>query len=778
MVNPAKFAALSQLLCCDLRFTPPDLANDQIWRLEPGQIQPTALSLATTYGLRAKRMHLFPEFSMEGKVLRDPGQFARFPEVEFASTNFISVHFSPFPSIDVTYRIWVPTSQVLVGEISIQNSSSSTLTLDVDWLLQLQPMRSGNPMKPVQMGLSTVLLGECEDLFPVFYLTGAVHPSRTAFPGLGSKLLLLPNTNKQMTWALASQTSIDSSFQKARQYSSRLLDVEQVKIEMADHRDNVVISTAQPFQNFWLEKSQRLTSQLIMPATRKMVHPTYVSTRGIENGYIIHPELLESQTEWAGQTLPEIWQLAQNLLPGQPHVILGLLQNMLDQQQPDGKIDYRVSPNGKPTGLSSLPILAQLTADLLPFLEKKETLSEFFPQLVAFLKSWVRFTDRDGLDLSPLLHPLQTSLEPTTTEQIEELVDFWIEQKNTSEIFLQCLLYREVNDLQQLSRQMEITDEDDWLEKVRQSLAVSLLKTYDQLMKTLAGESSSKDDAPTGGDLRQRIKRNGTRRPKITFSTPQKIFLRLTCDTGLPKEFHCLLSGWSAVGKPIELQVTAASLIAMGNQRFFVSPESFSRLDTVDIHGLPVKVQAEFGQAERGWRGIIPLMLLNTGLLTDQQATALLRKFQLREHLSPAGMTLFAHPSGHSGLRLSPFLSGFIIEGLIRYQKIALAREVYEKQFFAAHYKLPSERRQLKWELPSSMEDLAPLRLFLAIRGLQRISQQEIILTHQINRKQDAVTVQYNQITLRMNPAITEVLMESGEVIYLNQPGSQRILLE
>ncbi|MEN6529200.1 MAG: hypothetical protein ABFC97_04985, partial [Anaerolineaceae bacterium] len=100
------------------------------------------------------------------------------------------------------------------------------------------------------------------------------------------------------------------------------------------------------------------------------------------------------------------------------------------------------------------------------------------------------------------------------------------------------------------------------------------------------------------------------------------------------------------------------------------------------------------------------------------------------------------------------------------------------KQFFAAHYKLPSERRQLKWELPSSMEDLAPLRLFLAIRGLQRISQQEIILTHQINRKQDAVTVQYNQITLRMNPAITEVLMESGEVIYLNQPGSQRILLE
>jgi hypothetical protein len=121
---------------------------------------------------------------------------------------------------------------------------------------------------------------------------------------------------------------------------------------------------------------------------------------------------------------------------------------MLDQQQPDGKIDYRVSPSGKPSGLSSPPILAQLTADLLPFLGENENAREVFPRLIAFLKSWVRFSDRDGLDLSPLLHPFQTSLEPTTSEQFEELVDFWFEQKYISEIFLQCLLYREVNDLQ------------------------------------------------------------------------------------------------------------------------------------------------------------------------------------------------------------------------------------------------------------------------------------------------------------------------------------------
>jgi len=53
-----------------------------------------------------------------------------------------------------------------------------------------------------------------------------------------------------------------------------------------------------------------------------------------------------------------------------------------------------------------------------------------------------------------------------------------------------------------------------------------------------------------------------------------------------------------------------------------------------------------------------------------------------------------------------------------------------------------------------------------------------VILSHFIKRKQDTVTVQYNKIELRLKPYITEIHTQTGEVIYLNRAGPNRVILE
>ena len=226
--------AFCQILSADIRVSLPDVMNDQNWELCPTGTQPRALSLLTTYGFRASRMHVFPAFSLEDRVITDPSEFSSFPEIVFSSTNFTVLKFSPFQDIDVFYRLWVPTSQIIVGELTCLNNAGPTKTLGVDWLTHLIPVTGGSPMKQMQMGLSNVLQGECADLFPVFYLAGGAYASSAAIPGLAAKLLLMPASEKRLTWALASHTSIDASFQQARQFSSKSLEVEQLKIEMTD----------------------------------------------------------------------------------------------------------------------------------------------------------------------------------------------------------------------------------------------------------------------------------------------------------------------------------------------------------------------------------------------------------------------------------------------------------------------------------------------------------------------------------------------------------------
>jgi hypothetical protein len=66
-------------IAADTRFCSPDYANDHIWELSIGQGEPPALSLQTTYGLRARQMRLFPRFVRKEIQLVDPQQFHHAP---------------------------------------------------------------------------------------------------------------------------------------------------------------------------------------------------------------------------------------------------------------------------------------------------------------------------------------------------------------------------------------------------------------------------------------------------------------------------------------------------------------------------------------------------------------------------------------------------------------------------------------------------------------------------------------------------------------------------
>jgi len=119
-----------------------------------------------------------------------------------------------------------------------------------------------------------------------------------------------------------------------------------------------------------------------------------------------------------------------------------------------------------------------------------------------------------------------------------------------------------------------------------------------------------------------------------------------------------------------------------------------------------------------------------------------------------------------------------IIDGLLRYKKVWLAEQVFNQHFLDPWIgKLRGSKTSIqptRW----TVEDLIPARLFLKIRGVVSFTQREVILSHFIKLKRDALTVQYNKIELRLKPYLTEIHTQTGEVIYLNRAGPNRILLE
>lgn len=170
----------NSILASDIRFGKPDPINDQVWSISTETGKP--ISLSTTFGLRARRMLVFPEFHADSLSVKDTDRCTNDANLQFLSTNFAEINLSPFPYLDAQLKVWVPNSQMIVGQMTCINNSTGSRRIGMDWLVQLDPHPGGRPMTTTTMGINTILLGHTDNLFPVFYLTGGPEESSSVFP--------------------------------------------------------------------------------------------------------------------------------------------------------------------------------------------------------------------------------------------------------------------------------------------------------------------------------------------------------------------------------------------------------------------------------------------------------------------------------------------------------------------------------------------------------------------------------------------------------------------
>ena len=775
MVSSSASDPFCCLLCADMRFGRQSVLNDQCWAFGPGLETPSALSLVTSFGLRAIRMHIFPEFSIEDHLIRDPASFRARPRLSFSSSCFAAAAFSPFPLLDVEFRVWVPDPQVLVGQITFVNTSDFNRTIGVDWRVHLQPVQGGSPMKQSQVGLNSILQGECGNIFPSFYMTGGAYPSISDYPGLGNRILLMPGSQRQVTWAMASLDSSEASAQLARQYSSKALDVEQIKIEMADNRSMVRCQTQSESLTNVLHHAQNRAYQLVMAPVKQHSYPTYVSNRSPDTGNYHSEDILEIHPEWAGQTLTEIYLLAQTLLPGRADIVKGLLHNFIKIQTPEGFIDHRASVNHNFTGHASLPVLASLVADLHPYLQDTRWLSGIYPGVLSFLKTWLQFADNGDMVISGLTNPVQLDFPAVDAASSAVFCESWIRLTSSLNPFLLSLLYRETTDLLQIARWINQEEDRGWLENARDRLQEQLTSLWNAEKGRYACYDLSSGEEHAGKTLTV-FSATGLPKIKNNLPCPARLFIRVAATERLPADFTCRLSGFSS-GEYTELVVGGLRFQRVGECYLFVTPRAFSFVESFQVTNLPAGAHGELGVADLVQPDVLGLLPLYAGVLATDQADTLLSTINIKDYLTGEGISFSPHRADAPALRLPAYLTVMIIEGLTRYGKYALAEECFNRCYSQFKALRAPTSGALTHCVINSIEEIVPLRVFLRLNGLERITNREVVISH-FDGKQEPINVQYNQLKLVLRHNLTEIHLQADDVIYLNQPGLNRVILE
>ncbi|MGD2161676.1 MAG: hypothetical protein PVG04_01175 [Anaerolineales bacterium] len=385
-------APLTLTLAADSRSDDFDPDNDQIWQLFVSEREPAGIALHSTYGLRAKSIHILPAFELDGKLVQRVQDFASPPLIHAWLPSYISLDLWPFPELQVHAEYWVQTSSLLAGRYTFTNRGEGTVRAALRIYSILKPNDSGMPISSTRDQGVQILSGRTGDLAPLIFLQGGARSEPGAYPSLSVQTHLMAGENHSWIWAHSGADSIEQGIGRSREMLESNWDAERARMLM-EYSDLVEVQTGHPDWDAALWAAQREARNLFLRPNRKLKHAVPVQSRTLKDGCAGE----SGGSTWEPASPWEAFYSALQILPGAPEWVAGYIETMLRLQEGDGHIPVMTDFSSPHDGWLFPPLLAQLTQRLYRRTGDKDLLRTSFSALHSLFERWFESDhDRDG----------------------------------------------------------------------------------------------------------------------------------------------------------------------------------------------------------------------------------------------------------------------------------------------------------------------------------------------------------------------------------------------
>jgi hypothetical protein len=767
---------LSLTLAADARFSTPDYSNDHIWELELGSGEPAALSLRTTYGLRARGMRIFPRFSESDKEISDPAAFFSAPVVTAFYANFIEVRFSPFEDVDVVAEYWVPDSHSICGRLSFSNRTAADRTIGFELATSLAPI-DGQNFKPRQIQAVNVLAGETNTLKPVIFLTGGPALGTGPQPSLSLKVDLGPGSKRRFSWAEAALEEEEASFNLARHTVARSFDAERARIELTNTSQTVDIETGDHAWDAAFALSQQAAFRLFFNGNENLPRPSFVTARQPDHGNSLVGTGSDHPASWNGQSPLEAYYLA-SLLPRVPELGEGLLENFIFVQDEDGNIDHKVGLAGQRSRILAAPFLASMAWKLYEQNENKHFLTEIYPALSQFFWAWFAPEhDRNNDTLPEWQHPTQISFEDhplfNTWHSWARGVD--IAAVHSPSLF--AALYREAESLRKISGLIGKNNDQQVLTAQVEKLKAGTEACWD-LRRANYRYLDRDSNLALRGKILHRGKGGGEVKFKESFDKPIRLHVEIITADGAIRRPEVEISefitklGDDETLTPLDFKRSNGGSAA-------TSKKIFTKIGKVTIYNLEENDKVIIRSVDLSGDDQSLLLPLWAGLADEKQANALVNRTLLNAEKfdRPFGLPACPVPPTKEAEATCQSVhlpwNQLVIEGLLSY-----GYETEATRFFAhlmqgvlqnlrnnnAFYQYYNAEVGTGVGERNALSGLAPTGLFLELLGVRILSDTRVKLERQ-NPFPWAVTVRYRGLTIKREAHRTTITFANGEQV-------------
>ncbi len=575
-------------LAADSRLCKPDYVNDHIWEVALDSGEPAAISLQTTFGLRARSMRIFLRFTEGANVVTNPNAFINKPSLRRFYPNFLTLNFVPLENLSAATDFWVPESHALAGRITLTNKTNVTRQLKLEVCAQLAPL-DGQTLIATQHQSINILAGQTSGITPVIFMTGGPKPGPGPYPSLLLDLELGPGSTRTLAFASAALDTIPEAFELARKTTARAWEAEKTRIEMLQASEELEIQTGDPDWDAALAFSQKAAHALFFNGNEHIPNSSFVQARHIDHGYSRKGDGTDYPPAWSGQTLLESYYIA-SILQGAPHITRNLIVNFLATQNEDGEIDGKPGLAAQRGKLLAAPLLASLTWKYYQATHDEDFLLEVFSKLVKFFWSWFSPAHDRNRDGAPEWdHLLQTGFDDNP---IFDVWHPWSQGLDISLVHspaLEAMLYREAQTLVKIANKLGNPADETGLiqsqaEKIRESIAAS----WNPNQSFYAYRDRETGLVSTGKVIAKR-KGDGNLRPKYESETPIRLLIEVQTKSPAAKrpevqisEYFTKTKGETEIILGHQFQWRTGGLVA-------TSQNTYKRIGRIEVTGLDEK---------------------------------------------------------------------------------------------------------------------------------------------------------------------------------------------
>lgn len=727
----------SFFLVSDGSFSPFHAENDQVWELDLQGTETFPFILETTYGLRARSMRLFPNIIMDNKSFDNPKEFHCQPTVTCYTPDTLQLTCCPVSGITIQYDFFLPTSDILVGSITVKNNVKKVLNLLLELAAVLVPMREGFPTRPERKGNIRIIAGQTGDISPVLMLAGGPTAAANPYPALSASLHIKPDQNETLVWALASKSDIDSSFKAARSYLAP--DWQKTsRVHVMKHASETLhIQTGQPDWNAAFYLSQTVAMTHVVSEGMGSNSPFFLRSRDPDQP----PYSPEEQRNLDNLTTLEGAHLAQVLLPTRPQLIQKVINNFIDRSDDNGSLFSRSNVSDFVQPFSEPPILAHLSLKLFQREEDETFIAEVLEDLCRLTDAWFQEDDGRGQQSLPTWEdPQQLQLDTGLFA-----FDIWEETGKGLEIqyaqspALLALLYRECTSIARIAGILEEASIQSKHDQRAKLLKEDLAKSWQEQWKRYDYLDCHSHLCSSGERLyRGKIQKDLTL--KAHFDTPQRLQLHLYAADEHTRVCILNLRGEDAQGRLIAERFKPQDIHWALSTAHITTKNLYASIESISIQGMKPNDRLRIETADFSQGDITCLLPLWAGAASKPAADAIMETHLNNKAIRKAngipetwreGKPLPKSLSVHVNL----LWNTLIIEGLVR--------EGYNEEAAALFTTLMSTivnglrdfhgffpAFEVKTGKPTGKRNaiagLAPLGLFLEIAGIRLFSPERV----------------------------------------------------